>query len=423
MKRLSLLALAALFVTSSVFAQDAPKAPESPFKFNGAAYAYRAAYQFATKDKSADFSSYRIRPYFSYNTANVTAAVKLEIDQINGKGTTGAADVGNDEKGIIEVKAAYLDFKLPFVQGLSVKGGVDEFKSVGGFVIGTEIGGGFFNYKNDMMNLNIVAAQVYEPSLTDTKDDTTTEDDDSTFYAFDLAYKMGDITIRPALYVINFEKNHTDTGYMQDTTAYIPSLGLSVKLGDFSIDLAGSYGTASKDAADVKYSGYAVDIAPSFKADALKVGAFFTMLSGNDPDTADKNEAFKNFSLKADGFGRMYILEAKMKFDNIDEAAKNADVRGKNQGYTLAGAMLEYNMSPFTFLVQGAWAQLSQKDANDENALGTEIDAAISYEVEKNASIIVEGAYLASGNAIKSVVGATEKQNATYVGVGLNYKW
>ena len=50
MKRLSLLALAALFVTSSVFAQDAPKA-EGQFKFNGAAYAYRAMYQLSQKMK------------------------------------------------------------------------------------------------------------------------------------------------------------------------------------------------------------------------------------------------------------------------------------------------------------------------------------------------------------------------------------
>ena len=334
------------------------------------------------------------------------------------KSTGGQVDVGNDEKGIIEVKAAYLAFKLPFVEGLSVKGGADEFKSVGSFVVGTEIGGGFFNYKNDTMDLNVVAAQTYEESVVDTKD-TTTEKDDATFYAVDLAYKIGDITIRPALYAVHAQIDSSAT--MKNTTAYIPSFGIGMKFGDLSVDLAGSYGTASKDVNDVKYSGYAVDVAPTYKAGALTVGAFFTMLSGDDPDTADKNEAFKNFSLKTDGFGRMNILEAKMKFDNIDDTTKDADVRGFAAGYMLAGAMLEYKMSPLTFKVQGAFAQTAQKTAtNDKKDLGTEIDALISYDVEKNASIIAEGAYLATGKAYGT---SDTIQDVTYVGLGLNYKW
>ncbi|MBN2403256.1 MAG: hypothetical protein JXN64_12760 [Spirochaetes bacterium] len=419
MKKSLLIALAALFVTTNVFAQDAQKAAENQFKFNGAAYAYWANYQLAEKDKSAGYSAYRFRPYFSYNTANVEAALKFEIDQVFGKGTTGSVDVGNDEKGIVEVKAAYLKFMLPFLQGASVKGGADEFKSVGGFVIGTEIGGGFFNYKNDMMNLNIVAAQVYEPTIVDTKDDTTSEDDDSTFYAADIAFKVGDISIRPAIYVITFEKNHTNT--LTDTTAYIPSIGLSAKFGALNLDFAGAYGTASKDANDVKYSGYAVDLAPSFKAsDDLKVGAFFTMLSGDDPESADEVESFNTFQLKGDGFGRMFLLEDKMNFSNAGPH-DYIDIRDNDAEYMMVGAMIEYKMSPLKFMAQAAWAQLSEEASNEEKDLGTEIDVAISYEIEKNAAILFEGAYLATGKAFEATF--TETQNSTYVGLGLNYKW
>lgn len=429
MKKLVLFAAAALVASASVFAQEQP-VETNPFKFSGAAYAYGAMFNTVKKDNSASYGSYRFRPYFTYATANTEATVKLEIDQILGGGNAGQADVGNDEKAMIEVKAAYLKFGIPAVEGLSVKGGVDEYKTVGGFTCGTEIGLGLVNYNAGMIDLNLLMAKIWEPNYLDVKSDDATEKNDVTFYGVDATVKLSDeIKIRPALYAINGEKNQDASSSkvaFVGKTAFIPSLGASAKFGNLSVDFAAAYGNCAKDENDMKYSGYALDLAPSFKvSDDIKVGAFFTMLSGDDNTGDDKSKSFKAFMLKSDGWGRMYLLEDSMTFANAG-AHDVADVRGNTGGYILAGGFLSYKMSSIEMKLQGAYGRLHKAASGSKKDLGLEIDGQVSYEVAKNAKIIAEGAILATGKAFGedgSIYSSDEKQKSTYLALGMSYKW
>jgi len=432
-----LFTIIAILATTAAFAED-PAAPASPFKYSGAAYAYGAQFKTTTKDQSAAYGGYRFRPYFSYLTENVEATVKFEIDQVFGgskdNSKTSAdgkqqADVGNDEKAL-EVKAAFLKFKVPAVAGLSIKGGADEYKTVGGFTCGTELGLGLINYKADMFDITFAAAKVWEPSVLDTKKDTTTEKDDVTFYAADATLTLSDsIKIRPALYAIQGEKNQVDSKVpFTGKTAFIPSLGANLKFGSVSVDLAAAYGTCGKDETDTKYSGYAIDLAPSFKAsDAFTLNAFFTMLSGDKATSTDKNESFKSFTLKQDGWGRLFILEDQMTFNNADtKFHAYGDVRGYETGYYVIGANAIYKMSAIEIKGQAGYGQLSKVASGEKKDLGVEFDASISYEIEKNAKLIVEGAYLATGKAFGETGGlgkSTKKQAALYAALGMSYKW
>jgi hypothetical protein len=53
--------------------------------------------------------------------------------------------------------------------------------------------------------------------------------------------------------------------------------------------------------------------------------------------------------------------------------------------------------------------------------MGIELDANIGYEVSKGSTLYVEGAFLKSGKYYE-YGGTKEKQNSSYVNVGLNYE-
>ncbi|HPJ15509.1 MAG TPA: hypothetical protein PLJ39_10590 [Spirochaetota bacterium] len=446
MKKKILIA-AAVLASASILAQDAPKEEvKNPFKFSGQAYAYGALYKTAVKDQSSSYGAYRFRPYFSYLTDNVEATVKLEIDQVLGgsknnskysvditdgkvSGNGQQADVGNDEKAI-EVKSAFLKFKVPTIAGLTVKGGVDEYKTVGGFTCGTEVGHGLINYKADMFDLSLIMAKVWEPNTLDTKDDDTTEKNDVTFYGADATLKLNDdIKIRPALYLIQAEKNQNPADSkvaFVGKTAMIPSMGANMKLGDISVDFAGAYGKCAKDENGIKYSGYALDLASAYKVSSeMLIGGFFTLLSGDDGSSATEKKAFSNFMLKADGWGRMYLLENMQLFSNFQDPSLT-DIRGKSNGYMLAGAFVSYKISEIEVKVQGAWGRLNKVESGAKKDLGVELDGQLSYEVEKNAKLVFECAYLATGKAFGED-GAINKdyknQKALYSALGMSYKW
>ena len=438
-----LFTLIAVFASTAVFADDQPAA--NPFKFSGMAYAYGANYKTVTKDQTSSYGAYRFRPYFAYLTENVDATVKLEIDQVFGGSKDNSkfsadgkqqADAGNDEK-TVEVKAAYLKLKVPALSGLSFKGGVDEFKTVGGFTCGTELGLGLVNYKADMLDLTLACAKVWEPNTLDTKNDATTEKNDVTFYAADATLTLSDaIKIRPALYAIQGEKNQAKADSkvpFTGKTALVPSIGANLKFGSLGLDLAAAYGTCAKDKSDMKYSGYALDAAPTFKVnDEFTVGGFFTMLSGDKDSTDNKDTSFKSFTLKQDGWGRLFLLENMQTYSNAGDH-NFADVRGGgankitgNCGYMVYGLNAVYKISAFEIKGQAAYGRLSQADSGFKKDLGAEFDASVSYEVEKNAKILAEFAYLATGKAFGDkgpINSTTKKQNAMYSALGVFAKW
>lgn len=443
---IAFIAFMAVLVSTLGFAQDAPKPAGPEFKFSGEAYVYGTSIGEAYKAKGGDavnydYASYRFRPYFGMKSENVEATLKLEIDQYFGSqqntdaknGASNYADVGNDEKGNIEIKAAYLNFKIPALSGLSVKAGVDGYKTVGNFVCGTEVAGAFLNYKADMFDVTLGGAKVYE-NTTDKKND------DLDFAALDVSVKLGDmLKVRPALYTITGGKvskkdsDATSFAAFAGQTAYIPSLGIDLKFDPITLAINGSYGTCSKDENDTEYSGFAFDVNPAAKFGDIKVEAFFTMVSGDNGKTetgsTQKQTNFSNFSLKTDEFGRMFLLEDKSKFSNADHS-KIADARGLSYGYMLAGLSGAYKMGSFEAKAAFAWAQTAEeKDGDDkfEKGLGTEIDLTLSYEIEKNAAIVFEGGYLMFGDYYAwkkdATLATTEAENAYLVSLGMAYKW
>ncbi|HOA08336.1 MAG TPA: hypothetical protein PKM07_10630, partial [Spirochaetota bacterium] len=101
-------------------------------------------------------------------------------------------------------------------------------------------------------------------------------------------------------------------------------------------------------------------------------------------------------------------------------------IRGKSNGYMLAGAFVSYKISEIEVKVQGAWGRLNKVESGAKKDLGVELDGQLSYEVEKNAKLVFECAYLATGKAFGED-GAINKdyknQKALYSALGMSYKW
>ncbi len=409
MKKTIILMLTLLSI--SVFAQEKK---ESSFKFKGKVFAFTNSAKSVEKEKTVSFSGYRFRPFFSFLTENVEATVKFEVDQYLGKGPSGAADVGNDEKGRLEIKQAYLKFKIPAVKGLSLKGGVGSYKSPGKFIIGTEVGMGLLNYKINKHSVNLFAFKPYEGN-------TDLGSDDATRYGLDAKIKVDKLTISPALYIYDVKKSSSATFTGQ--TAIIPNLGIKTKIANLTLALNGAYGTSGKNESDVKHSGFAIDFAPNYKVnDKISIGGFFTYLTGDDPKTTDKNEAFENFALKTDGFGRMFLLEGKRTFDNLDDITATTDIRGESKGYMLYGINLKAKISNFEIKTNLAYGSFSKVASGTKKDLGIEADLSLAYKIEKNAKIVLDIAYLKSGDGWKEQGIVTDSQDALYSAIGMVYK-
>ena len=71
---------------------------------------------------------------------DVKAVFGIEVDQAWGSGTAGWADLGTDEKSVIELKHTYLDFNIPAFE-TNVKAGAQYYKLGRGILIGDDAAG------------------------------------------------------------------------------------------------------------------------------------------------------------------------------------------------------------------------------------------------------------------------------------------
>lgn len=439
-----ILVIVLLLWVSSVYAQEQKKT-EGGFKFSGQAYAYGLSMQTTIKDDIYSFSGLRFRPYFGYYSSTVETVLKLEIDQIfggpsqydsSGKGNKGFADIGYDEKSNIKIKSAYVMLKVPAVKGLSLKGGIDEYKTPGSLLLGTEVPHFLLNYSNDMISANLLYFKTFEGvSVNNPKDEND-------IYGLDVTVKAGDIKIRPALflYILNVNGYNyiSNSQTLLDKKAYyiVPNLGINAKFGSLAIDFAGVYGsgTAHYVGYDIKASGFAADLSVNYEVmKGIKVGVFGTLLSGDKTDT-NQTESFSFFQMKFDGNGRMIILEDQSVYNNqsynreTNDIRNSKDVNKTSAGYWLAGLSALAKMDAFEAKINVAYASLQRVASGKEKGVGIETDVTLSYEVEKDAKIIGELAYLAAGKAFglsadNAVIANKIKGDAIYAALGMNIKF
>lgn len=454
-----LVALAAVAFSATLLADEA----KTTFTAGVSGTVYSTGYQSVIKDDNGSYTAVRMRPLFTLSNGTTEAVLKLEYDGLFGsvnKATDGKSDeavaIGGDQLRV-EVAQAYFTSKVNAVAGLSVIAGIASYDYM--LVLGDNVPLAGFSYEKESFTLAGYYIKPYEG-------ENSVADDQDIFVA-DFTMKFGDSSIRPALFVIKTGKNarwrdsydlDTDPDTDSDPDAfadgsddsydvrgrdgmiYIPALTANLAFGSFGVDATVAYATGSGKVTtdfatgaetDMDYSGYALDIAPYYAiSEAFKLTGFFSMISGDDPNTADEDESFITATVDGGGSGinlyRLYIIEDSGSFtSNSDVGA--AGKYSNTSGYMAAGLVFEGSFGSVSTTFKGAYVQAMEVASGQDKDMGIELDANISYELSAGTTLFVEGAYLKAGKFYDTFYdGPTpaddvKKQDAYYGILGLSY--
>ncbi|HOV08634.1 MAG TPA: hypothetical protein PK482_05930 [Spirochaetota bacterium] len=437
MKRFFTVCMSFLFA-GAAFAQEAAKGPD--FKYNVFASAIAVKETTAKKDEYKDYSAVRVRPTFTMGMENVSVVTGFEIDQFYGTGgnttvggngsgsNSGYADPDGDQIAV-EVKWAYIDVKDFFIPGLSMRAGLAPFiYSIG--------------YNNDMPQFNLVYdAGVVKVDLAYVKIDeydlaeknATAEDKDDAFmYSFKLPVKLGDITITPAVLYAKGEKNHDVTaltgtnvdkdlnsiGNTGEFTKTMPSIGLALKAGDFSLNADFVYIMGKNKTFDAKYKAYAGYLNAGFKAsDMLSLNLFGMYTTGQD-DSDDKVTSFQAACGDELEVGPLFIINDA---GNIGQVGVSNEYDKATEGLMAFGLGVNLKVDKVSVLAQVAYGSTTSDKIVKDKAIGTEIDLRLGYDVAPKTTFWVEGAYLMAGKYIETKNGG-ECDDPSYYAAGVTTK-
>jgi len=410
MKKFLVVLMALLFATGA-FAQEAEKkAAEFKYGFKGFAYGVTGAHD----DMEYDYTHIRVRPMFTMGNDNVKGVVQLEFDQDFGKITTQAEDadpvadpngaaVSTRNKGIAELRLAYIDVQNFFVQNLSYRMGLDYYFFP--MVMDNPAALTQVAYDFGMGKAILSYIKINE----DTKIENTAEDvettTDSQIYALDLPIKAGAITVRPGVMFLQAEDLYTVNLEIGDETL----AGSEVSLTNAAINVNGEMGALGFDAtlayltgeaSDIDIAAYAADAQVTFKAaEGIKVGVFGTYTSGQD-FTEDDIMAYDVVMDTIVGApdGRLFIVEANGINANGGGEQLGLDMTDSIFGQMNFGLMVEAVFGKATVLAQYGYCSFAEDNGADEAFIGHEIDLKGAYEVAPATTFFVEFGYLTAGD-------------------------
>ncbi|MDQ7032768.1 MAG: outer membrane homotrimeric porin [Desulfonauticus sp.] len=378
-----------------------------------------------------DFNVYqRARVYFDFiANENVKAVLGFEIGDLTW-GTDGQAQLGTDEKGIIEVKHAYLDFKLPETE-IDVKAGLQGItlpNNLGSAILSDDMAALVLNIPvNDMFSVTAGWARLYNNDATQKTTTTTTVDNNGTDaispfevtttttttpYNYhdedDMAFlvlpiKMDGYTITPfGAYAWIGKDSSLSADPKKDSHAYW--LGVSGKVTAIDpivvmFDL--NYGKLNADNDTYDASGWFMDLAVDYKMDMMTPELFFLYSSGEDSNIKDGHEVMPIISpdITATSFG--FDGSALAHGGNIIHDANNNNYLGLwALGLKLKDISFMENLSHTLTFMYGKGT--SDKDyvnnGGDDSTLTTkdsftEFDFDTKYKMYENLAAIVELGY------------------------------
>jgi hypothetical protein len=417
-----LVSLIILGFATVAFAEDKKEEPKTQLNVALSALTYGAAYSTVAKDTNGSNSAVRLRPMLTFTNGSFDGVLQLQYDGMFGAASGKAYDdstnynVGLEGKhSNLLVRQAYLSAKVDDLPGLKLIGGISpyDFPLVFGDVA-PMFGASF---EKGIVTASLYYGKTYE-------DKQYSETDDGQFGILDLTFKIGDQTIRPALFYISGGKN-VDTAVAgaqyADDKGIIAAVTANLVLGKGGIDLSAAYVNGKDKVNDMKYSSYAADFAPYFKLnDTFKFTGFFTYVSGDDKTTDGTNSSFIAGTLDGYSAGinswRLYIIEdggTFGKFSDVSAAGKYTNTNG----YMAFGLVVDASLGKLTATAKGAYVSAAKVASGAKKDMGLEFDLNVGYAVTKGATLFAEGAYLKTGDFYKTAAG---KQDAKYINVGLS---
>jgi len=360
----------------------------------------------------------RIQADVSKNTMGV---IHLETGSVTTDtydwGTSGESagvyrGVGNGKKGTLDVLEAWILHKFNIGVPAGIKVGHMPL------ALGNKL---FFNHSKfgddaivvffdptKELHIGLLAVKLLEG--------TSSITDDANAYVALLAYKGKGFNISADYTVVDDQRNHiTTNGVANGGTAlkagdmgtHLNNLGLraDVTFGGLNImgdaELQSGKTDYENDALDVKHKGKAFVIGASYKAAPATIRAKYGMGSG-DNDSADKdNNVFVTAVPNTQNMTYVYDYRVKSATGLTNTGIANTTFLnlGVTAGLTKdLNVMLDYYVLRATKANSGSAINgSSSPETHTSKKIGSEIDAKITYKLDKNLVYFVEGGYLWTG--------------------------
>jgi len=409
---------------------------------------------YPTQDMSKLYDTHmRGRLQFEFIASEVAGAVwHNEIDydfggQAYQTGSGLGGGLGSDTTNL-ETKQLYLYFKVPSLN-LKATAGInwitDDFDWV---VLGNDAAGFQLDYATAATKAKLGAYEFWDPNTTRTTDQVrffmlsgsqqlspAAKIGAALYYLKDGSGADGNgMLSQTGLVTANGLANYSNnaaTGYKAliplgtkyDLNSYFAGVFGDVAIGPAKLEAWGVYNfgkvdQTGKDSIDIK--GFAADVRASAKAGAVALSLDALYVSGSDKD-ADKQFGFTNsglYSLGSNFFfrqGMMILLPDGNDWNKSSAYAYNVSNIHEDRFLGVTGLFgnvrfpLPGNFSGKVGL--GTMYSAEKRAVNGNSYMGTEVNATLRYDVNKNASISLNAAYAFTGDFYK--VSAAEAAAST----------
>lgn len=399
------------------------------------------AYDPAGKDKNAPTNSYveqRIRLKY---TAKASDDFKLKTDfKIDSRWGSGAYDthrklggeIGSDTVNI-ETRAAYLDFNLP-LKPVNVKLGIQAWADAyDGIFVDTQMAGVLASTK-----INDVALALGWFRLDDSAT-TPFGRNPRDLVVLDANYTVTkDVTVGGSYYMLN-DPVDKDTKYLagsprtiQKETVHTLGVNSEAKLGVATLNgyLLYQFGDLDElvTGKNRSISAFAAGLGAKAKLQAGLLKASFLYASGDKNSGGSK--AFRDVQDLDGGTESDYSTDMRMlrkdKFSGPSGKAIVSSINNRDQGLIFGSLGYDVDITEKVFVgANVGFALVAEENANkpdnlathaknSSNYLGTEINGTIGYNLDKNVTVRIQGAYTILGDYYKGVAKNGETPNNPY---------
>lgn len=417
MKRLFslMVIMSVLLGISVVYSQEANPTNKGKFTYGGLVRLY-GYYESTVVDIDERYATGRFRQYFTYKKGNVKTVLKLEIDPTLGENGTGVyssfIDWDADQKAIIEVKNAYLEFLL--FKKLTVKAGIFGAKAPGDLIYIHDVPGVDFGIKLNDIAINLTWIKPVEG-------DVEKWYDDEDYLSLQANIPLGsNFTIMPG-YILGISQGFGDTNtpVPQRDPAFadhIFEIAFSGNINPLFFNFAFAFGIGNDTMITnvTPKSGFTGSLDVGVKIKPLTIKAIVFMSSGDNTNTTSKEE-MTGFSIYNKGFFPMQTPYFQASGDSLfmkgigDMKADGVFSFGLDVGAKLLkDDALALNLIGAYFLTMN----------NSGNAYGAELSLLAGYTIIDKLSLYLQVSGFFEGN----YYGAANN-NRFAVAVGPKYSW
>ena len=307
-------------------------------------------------------------------------------------GDTEGGKIGTDGTTIFRIKHSYANFNLGPVNFLV---GLQPRILHRGFLFDDDFAGAAITYKGESFQVPFIWMKAYEGGTG--KD---ANDNDVDYYALKPTFNLGNLALTPALtymYSKDASKWPSTTGN-KEVKVFFAGLDADLKFGGgSSVWFTGIYEGGDAElltgkSQDVK--AYLLALGGTFAMGAFDIHGQAFYATGDDRNTKDETEAFYVPR------GQMYYWSEIMGYGLTDNQASANSCADKISNIMAANIGVGFKATDkLKFAVDLWYAKLAEENTKGDDALGTEIDVRMTYELLKNLTLDVVGAYLFAGDA------------------------